>query len=358
MILLSASDFHLGKGKFLENGQKNVHEDFFEDEDFNEFLRFYTYEKYPEKEITLVLNGDIFNLIQIDHDGVFSDIMDEEHVCRSLKKIKEGHPLFFEGLKRFNNSDKRKVVFTIGNHDAGLIFSGAKDYLCQELGDVDVVDNYEVQGIYFEHGHRFEAINAVPIGGALRKSPSGKECLNLPWGSLFCVNVLPKLKKERPYIDRVRPLKSYIIWCLLHDLFFFFKLSKEVLSYLWRANTEDYSKGNRNYKTTLKILKQITIYPRYESKAKSILKKRPYLKAVVMGHTHLVEWRRFSRGQLYFNTGTWNSIPNVDAGLHQEHQSLTYVEMEVEKTGLVFSSIRQWRGVWSPFKSEVFIEEV
>ena len=71
MIYLSVSDFHLGKGKFLSGGQKNLIEDFFEDEDFKGFLEFYSTGEYKEKEITLVLNGDIFNLIQIDHFGIF-----------------------------------------------------------------------------------------------------------------------------------------------------------------------------------------------------------------------------------------------------------------------------------------------
>ena len=125
MIYLSVSDFHLGKGKFLSGGQKNLIEDFFEDEDFKGFLEFYSSGKYEDKDVTLVLNGDIFNLIQIDHLGVFTDLIDEDHVVRSLDKINAGHKLFFESLKEFNRLEKNKVVFTIGNHDAGLVFEKA-----------------------------------------------------------------------------------------------------------------------------------------------------------------------------------------------------------------------------------------
>ena len=94
MILLSVSDFHLGKGKFLENGQKNLIEDFFEDEEFSEFLNFYNTGKFQKEEVTLVLNGDIFNLIQIDQDGVFTDLIDEDHVVESLEKIKKAIQYF------------------------------------------------------------------------------------------------------------------------------------------------------------------------------------------------------------------------------------------------------------------------
>lgn len=356
MIFLSVSDFHLGKGAFLSGGQKNLAEDFFEDEDFKEFLEFYSSGEFLDRDVTVVLNGDIFNLIQIDHYGVFSDLIDENHVLESLKKIQKGHPVFFRSLKEFNQKSNKHVVFTIGNHDSGLVFEKAKEYLSSELGDVSVVESFEKHGVYFEHGHRFEVINATPKGGTYTEGPDGRRVLNLPWGSLFCVNVLPKLKKQRPFIDRVRPLSSYVIWCLFHDFFFFITLVKEVVGYILKSNQENYTKGNRHYKTTLAILKQITIYPKYGSKAKSILKRHPDYKVIVMGHTHLVEWRRFPDGQLYFNTGTWNPIPNVDAGMHQERQQFTYVRVDSTNSEITYAGLNKWRGVWKPFKVEVEID--
>ena len=40
MLTLVLSDFHLGKGRFLESGQINILEDFDEDEKFAEFFLF------------------------------------------------------------------------------------------------------------------------------------------------------------------------------------------------------------------------------------------------------------------------------------------------------------------------------
>jgi UDP-2,3-diacylglucosamine pyrophosphatase LpxH len=356
MIYLSVSDFHLGKGKFLSGGQKNLIEDFFEDDDFKGFLEFYSTGDYKHQAVTLVLNGDIFNLIQIDHLGIFTDLIDEGHVLRSIEKIKNGHEVFFNSLRDFNKLEKNKVVFTIGNHDAGLVFEKAQKYLCEILGQVDVVLNYECEGIYFEHGHRFEVINATPASGDFIDGADGNKYLNLPWGSLFCVNVLPLLKKERPFIDRVRPLTSYVIWCLFHDFLFFLTLVKKVIGYILRTRDDEYTKGNRHYKTTLAILKQITIYPKYGAKARSILKKRKDLRVVVMGHTHLVEWRRYPEGQLYFNTGTWNPIPNVDAGMHQERQQFTYLKIETLDGKIQTAGINKWRGVWKPYSVEVSLD--
>lgn len=355
MIILSVSDLHLGKGNFLKNGQLNILEDFFEDQRFAEFCEFYSSEEYYAKEVHLVLNGDILNLIQIDYEGVFTHIMDAKHVVNSLKSIVRGHPVFFEALRKFLETPNKRITYVIGNHDAGIDFKEAQDYLCEIVGDMKFTHTLKEYGVHIEHGHRFEAINSVAKKKYYIKGPNGKKILNLPWGSLFCISVLPQLKKERPYLDKVRPMSAYIKWCLFHDVAFFIKMSIIVLKYLFQTNFDIYLKDNRNFKTSLKILKQITIYPRYEKKAKNILKSDVELHTVVMGHTHLKEWRRFPEGKYYFNTGTWNPIPSIDAGLHQDSTHLTFCKLDIHKESSTLreGSLNVWQGRWRPFKSEI-----
>ena len=101
MIILVLSDLHLGKGKFLQNGQINLLEDFLEDEKFFDFCEYYSKGEFEKEEVHLVLNGDILNLIQIDVDGVFTSIIDDTVTVRAIDAIVKGHPKFFEGLRRF-----------------------------------------------------------------------------------------------------------------------------------------------------------------------------------------------------------------------------------------------------------------
>ncbi|RPJ69959.1 MAG: hypothetical protein EHM20_15890, partial [Alphaproteobacteria bacterium] len=101
MIILVISDLHLGKGKFLKNGQLNLLEDFLEDEKFFDFCDYYSKGEFEKEEVHLVLNGDILNLIQIDVDGVYTNIIDDEVSVKSIDAIVKGHPRFFEGLRRF-----------------------------------------------------------------------------------------------------------------------------------------------------------------------------------------------------------------------------------------------------------------
>ena len=65
MLILVVSDFHLGKGQFLKNGQLNILEDFNEDDRFCEFLEYYSSGTNYWANVHLVLNGDILNLIQM-----------------------------------------------------------------------------------------------------------------------------------------------------------------------------------------------------------------------------------------------------------------------------------------------------
>ena len=70
-----------------------------------------------------------------------------------------------------------------------------------------------------------------------------------------------------------------------------------------------------------------------------------------MGHTHVLEWRKFPGEKLYFNTGTWNPIPSVDAGMHESKQRLSYakIELSADKQFIIRSSLNVWQGPMATF---------
>ncbi len=356
MLILILSDLHLGKGKFLKNGQLNILEDFFEDDKFFEFCDYYSKGEYAEAPVHLVLNGDVLNLIQIDIDGVFSHIIDDELTVRAIDTIVKGHPKFFEGLRKFLRAPNKSITYVIGNHDAGIAFKKAQATLRTYVGEeLNFAFEVNLHGVHIEHGHRFEVINTVPSVKYFMEGPNNRLILNLPWGSLFCISLLPILKKDRPSIDKVRPLSSYLRWCVFYDFTYFLKLVKIVASYFIETNFDEYIRQNRNFKTTITVLKQITIYPLYWKKAKQILKRHKEVHTVVMGHTHVSEWARFPENRYYFNTGTWNTIPILDAGQFEQFQKMSYVKLNLdpENHKLLSGSVNIWHGQWKPFREEV-----
>jgi UDP-2,3-diacylglucosamine pyrophosphatase LpxH len=356
MLMLVLSDFHLGKGKFLDNGHVNILEDFDEDEKFSEFLDFYSTGTHYFSDIHVILNGDIFNLIQMDVKGVFTHLITEEATKDMVNEIIEGHPLFFQALKKYLSRPNKKVTYVVGNHDIAMCFPAAQKAFCDAVGKkVEFTHQYISNGVLIEHGHRFEPLNTVPRSQHIIDGPDNKPIINLPWASLFCVYLLPKLKEMRPFIDKIRPLSLYVKWIILHDFKFFLYLSWVVITYCIRTQFKPFGRFNKNFKISLGQIFKIAIHPKYEKNAKRIFATRPDVKIVIMGHTHITEWRRFKDGKLYFNTGTWNQVPTMDAALHKHISNLTYVciELNEKRKTIKNAYMNVWQGRWRPFREDV-----
>ncbi len=356
MIIVVLGDLHLGKGKFLKNGQLNILEDFDQDEAFVEFVNYYCSAKFKNKEVHLVLNGDILNLLQVDVHGVFTHVQTEEYVTKAVQSIFDGHIPFFDALKKFVNTSKKKLTYVIGNHDFGMNFRASQKLFSERVGgDVFFTDKLKISSVHIEHGHRFEPLNSVAPHKTFVKGPAGRRIVNLPWASLFCLHLLPVLKKERPYIDKLRPIPLYFRRAIFYDTRALLVFLWKVFLYVWKTFGPAHNRYNQNFKTSWQLLKTISIYPAYDKKAKKITRHEKDVDVVVMGHTHIAEWRRFPEGKYYFNTGTWNTISSVDAGMYRNITKLNYVLIELhEKTKHVTNAyLNVWQGEWRPYREEV-----
>lgn len=368
MLLLVVSDFHLGKGRYFKNGEINLLEDFEEDVRFVEFVEFHCTNNYREKSVQLVLNGDFLNLLQIENYGVFSPLITEQRTLDALVSIKNGHENIFKSLKKFVQTPHKKLIYIIGNHDAAMYWPKAQELFCQlvggSVGSVEFAMHKNILGIHIEHGHRFEAINNIPTSNYFTHAPNGDKILNLPWGGRFCIEVLPALKKERPYLDKIRPVGHYVRWCFFHDFRFFIKMCNNVVGYFMRSGIKRYLSEKKGFIHAFWFLKNFAIFPQFFKKAKKILIKNKEVHTVILGHTHISEWRKFPDGKLYFNTGTWNSIASLDSGLHQDLRHLTYVHIEIneneygEFATMESAGLYQWFGHWTPFREEVKINHM
>jgi UDP-2,3-diacylglucosamine pyrophosphatase LpxH len=85
-------------------------------------------------DVHLVLNGDILNLIQLDVDGVFTHLWTEGHTVKAVQSIIDGHPHFFQALKKFLAKPNKKITYIIGNHDFAMVWPAAQQLLKDEIG--------------------------------------------------------------------------------------------------------------------------------------------------------------------------------------------------------------------------------
>ena len=356
-LKLVVSDFHLGKGRYLPDGTQNILEDFVYDREFAEFLTYYRSGEFADAEIELVMNGDILNLLQLDYYGVYTHLFTERSQIYAVRKIIVGHPDFFLALRRWAATPGHTISYIIGNHDVGMVFSGAQKAFSEAVG-VEVrffPAHYLVDGIWVEHGQQYERFAKLNLERPFITRGVPEPVINLPWGSLFVAIFLTKLKNERPAIDKVRPFGDFLIWTFIHDFKWFLKSGiKVVIFTLQSLILKTRYQIRKGVGAQFNILNEITLYPSFEKIAFRILDEEPDVNAVIFGHTHILKYRQYKESKEYFNEGTWNEVTNLDLAEYGTKTRLTYAYIEyplaVSDGGRVRPLVRlkEWKGAWKP----------
>jgi hypothetical protein len=191
--------------------------------------------------------------------------------------------------------------------------------------------------------------------------------LNLPWGSLFVAVALPKIKQERPYIDKVRPMGAFLRWTFIHDFLWGFKTLFMIAKFIFDTVLfKTRYQIRQGMGATLELLKEITLYPNYDRIAFKLLEENAEINTVIFGHTHILKYRQWREGKEYFNEGTWNEFTNLYLDDYGKQTRLTYAfieypivtnvegTVEVPTHGRPKVRLKQWNGVWKP-ENEVLV---
>jgi UDP-2,3-diacylglucosamine pyrophosphatase LpxH len=96
---LVISDLHMGSGS--APGRLNPWESFANDDRLAEFLRYHSSEYFEDEEVELILDGDIYDLLQVPVDGAFPDQITETIAVRKVRSCIEGHPRTHKALADF-----------------------------------------------------------------------------------------------------------------------------------------------------------------------------------------------------------------------------------------------------------------
>ncbi|MEZ4339456.1 MAG: metallophosphoesterase, partial [Sandaracinaceae bacterium] len=236
LVRIVVSDLHLGTGS--RPGESNVFEDFHHDDAFAELLEHYDREAGREGEVELIMNGDVFDLLKVKIGGVWPTEITDAIATDKLRQCLDGHPKFVHALKEFLAKERRRMVFLPGNHDLDMWFPGPQELLRRMVapgsaGDrvtfVTSSDTYYLpEGIQIRHGHQLEHIHRVDYDRMTRKKRDGTEILDLPWGTLWILEVMNPAKAMRSHVDRIQPLGRFLVAALLFDTRF-------VLSFLYHS---------------------------------------------------------------------------------------------------------------------------
>lgn len=151
-------------------------------------------------EVTLILNGDIFDFLKMAYREKYSRYITEDISLWKLGRVLSSHPTVFEAWKRFLQLPHTRLVFVIGNHDPDLVWRGVQEKLHQ------VLDCSDPQKIIFTHAFNAEHFHAQhgnlidPLFGFDHQKPiithRGRKILNLPVGAHMSAQHLMTFKKR------------------------------------------------------------------------------------------------------------------------------------------------------------------
>ena len=358
-IKVVISDCHLSAGNFFE-GRLNAHEDFHFDDEMCNFFKYFSTGIYGENadgpvDVELFINGDYLDFLNVPYYGEFEDAVTEEISLYKLEAIIAGHPKVMAALRQFAALPNKKITYLIGNHDADLFFPQIRERIIREWDPQgrfpsDVVniiaDRDRVRfpgGVEIHHGNQFEAVHVLDFQKPIL-TQWDKPILNIPWGSFYVLKIINRLKWEREFLDKVRPIKVYVLFGLLLD--FRFTVKFMFLSFFYFLKT----RLNSSLRVTAKILQQEAEFLLdLERQARRLLDQEADVKTVIFGHTHIPMNKVYPDGKQYINTGTWTKMINLDWRMIGQQFCLTFAHIKILGQHSE-CELRQWIGDQSPHK--------
>ena len=322
LLRVVLSDLHLVTG--VRKGELNPLEDFFHDERFAELLAHYDARAGEDGEVEIILNGDIFDLLKVKIAGVWPTEVTEEVATEKLRQCLEGHPRFVHALRELLAKPGRRVVYLPGNHDLEMWFPGPQELFRRYVAPGEAADKvrfvttsdtyYLPEGIQIRHGHQFERIHRVDYRAMTRTRRDGETILDLPWGSLWILEVMNPMKEVRSHIDRIQPLGRFMTASLLFDTGFVFKFLYLSAIYFLRHKIFTIRAWRERLASIPRLVKEeiFTLTGGYDEQAVRALRKTRGVHTLIVGHSHGPRFMRIDDHKVLVNTGTWVKMINLD----------------------------------------------
>ncbi len=361
------SDCHLSAGRIYE-GQLNPHEDFHFDEEMAQLFEHFSVGKYGVDaqgrpvEVELILAGDYLDPLNVPVDGEFEDSITESVALRKVEAILQGHPRVWRAIREFAARPGKRVTYLIGNHDADLFFEKVRARITREwdpqgrypspvvnlVADTDRL-SYPKYGLEIRHGNQFEAGSVLNFQKPLLTEHLEEPVLNMPWSSFFVLKIINRLKWEREYLDKIRPVKLFVLFGIVVDPLFTFRFVGLSLFYFFQTRFVYSPMRRATWKVTYQILRQESghVFLDLEREVREVLDERKDLKTLILGHTHRPLDKVWPDGKQYINTGTWTKMVNLDLRDlgKQVRRTFAFVHVRGEEARC---ELRNWVGESGP----------
>ncbi|MCK5799441.1 MAG: hypothetical protein KAI47_19755, partial [Deltaproteobacteria bacterium] len=202
---------------------------------------------------------------------------------------------------------------------------------------------YVFDGVHVEHGHQQEHQNRIDPRRMFLTRGFSEPILNLPWGSDMFINVLLPIKRLRPYVNRVRPLRLFATWSLWHDFRGLLRFGWLFVSAIFRARFRTQRQRRVSFLQSLRVVFGSSAFPTLQPEATRLLVEDESLHTVIFGHTHIPLWRQVLPGRTYVNSGSWIPTSNLHISALGLSKLQTYAFVEYED-GVPRARLKLWHG--------------
>lgn len=310
--------------------------------------------------VELIINGDFLDPLNVPVEGEFEDAVTEQLSLKKVRAILTAHARVSAAIRRFAALPGKTVTYLVGNHDADLFFPAVREEITRAWDPEGRYPSPKVrlevekdrltypEGVEIRHGNQLEAGSNLNFEKPVLTDFLDEPVLNLPWSSIYVLKILNRMKWEREYIDKIRPVKVYVFAGLLFDTWFTLRFVFLSLFYFLKTRFSFSPTKRATWKMTRDILKQESrLFLDLEEEARQILDERSDLKTIIFGHTHLPMNKLYADGKQYINTGTWTKMVNLDfRGIGgQVRRTFAFLHFF---DGSVRCELRQWMGDHSP----------
>lgn len=361
------SDCHLSGGRFMD-GRINPHEDFQSDDQMCDLIEHFSSGQYGEikgrpVQVEMVIAGDFLDFLNVPYQGEFEDAITEEISLYKLEKIIEGHPQVMSALRSFASLPGKTITYLIGNHDADLFYEGVRERIVREWDATGLYPSESVRieagcealrypgGVEIRHGNQFEPGSDLDFEQPFFNSHLGKQYLKIPWGSYYVLKVVNRMKEDRPYLDKIRPIKVFVVFGLIFDTLFTLQYVFLSVYYFVRTRLAAPSRKGAGIREFWELLLEETrLFQDLERPARKLLDEDADRKTIIFGHTHRPMDRVYPDGKQYINTGTWTKMIDLDWRYMGSESARTFAYIEIRPDGTSHSELRQWLGERGPHR--------
>lgn len=360
--ILVISDLHLSAGVTIDN-KRNDLEDFHSDRELVEFIEFFSSGEFLNNSVELVINGDFLDFLAVPYVPFHEDeFWSQEAALYKLKIIFQSHPEVFLAMEKFLRLPDKQITYVLGNHDAEMVFEVLQEEFLSyfspaarsnlKIRNFSFSEYVPIPGIMIKHGHEYELAHHVSQNDCIITDEENRKYFLPPWGSYYVTRVINRFKRERKYINSVRPIRKFLIHGLVYDSFFTIRFMLASFFYFIMVRFIFIFREGTGLKNIWKYLKsELHLFLDFESITEEFLLERNDIKALIVGHSHDPIFRVYPHGPTFINTGTWTKMINLDFDKRSKDSLLTFAQVDVlefEKKGEIEENIvlnlNVWRG--------------